>query len=183
MKNYRPLFACLLIIISSDISAQYKMEYLTRGIHAVSDGSGKVFVSWRLLGTEDTTLAFNLYRTTNNKTIKLNKSPIIAATNFTDVSADTNKSNIYTVKVIVNKKEEKTGSSFTLPVRAKPYLSIQLNTPAGYIPNDASVGDVDGDGVYEIILHQAGRARDNSQNGITDPPIFQCYKMNGTLLC
>ncbi len=59
---------------------------------------------------------------------------------------------------------------------------MALQTPAGYAPNDASVGDLDGDGEYEIILHQTGRAKDNSQAGITDPPIFQAYKMNGTLL-
>jgi rhamnogalacturonan endolyase len=31
-------------------------------------------------------------------------------------------------------------------------------------------------------LHQSGRGRDNSQAGITDPPIFQAYKLDGTLL-
>src|SRR6185295_13358785 len=35
---------------------------------------------------------------------------------------------------------------------------------------------------YEIVLHQTGRSHDNSQAGITDPPIFQAYKMDGTLL-
>ena len=114
MKNCRPFLAFLLIIITSDIAAQYKMEYLTRGVHAVSDGSGKIFVSWRLLGTEDTSMAFNLYRTTDKKTVQLNKSPILTATNFTDVSADSNKLNVYTVKAIINKKEEKTGSYASL---------------------------------------------------------------------
>ncbi|MDF2441399.1 MAG: rhamnogalacturonan endolyase, partial [Abditibacteriota bacterium] len=46
----------------------------------------------------------------------------------------------------------------------------------------ASTADLDGDGEYEIVLHQAGRGRDNSQNGETDPPILQAYKLNGTLL-
>jgi rhamnogalacturonan endolyase len=149
------------------------MEYLTRGVHAVNNGKGQVFISWRLLGTEDNTLAFNLYRTTNKKTIKLNKQPIVTATNFTDEAPDTNQTNIYTVKAIINNKEEKAGSSYTLTADAKPYLSIPLRAPAGYSANDASVGDMDGDGVYEVVIHLTGRARDNSQAGITDPPIFQ----------
>jgi len=62
----------------------------------------------------------------------------------------------------------------------KPYLSIPLRTPEGYSANDASVGDLDGDGEYEIIIHLTGRAHDNSQAGPTDPPIFQAYKLNGT---
>jgi hypothetical protein len=57
-----------------------------------------------------------------------------------------------------------------------------LQTPAGYTPNDASVGDLDGDGQYEIVLHQTGVAKDNSQPGVTDAPIFQAYKLDGTLL-
>ncbi|MFY7839773.1 MAG: rhamnogalacturonan lyase, partial [Lacibacter sp.] len=43
-------------------------------------------------------------------------------------------------------------------------------------------GDVDGDGVYEVFVHMTGRGRDNSQAGITDPPIIHCYKLDGTFL-
>ncbi|HEX6846939.1 MAG TPA: rhamnogalacturonan lyase [Chitinophagaceae bacterium] len=164
------------------LEAQYQMEYLSRGVHAVSDGRGKIFVSWRLLGTENRDLSFNLYRTTNKKTVRLNKQPIVKATNFVDASADTSLVNTYTVKAIIDNKEEKAGNSYTLPAHAKPYISIPLKTPAGYSANDASVGDMDGDGIYEIVIHLTARAKDNSQAGITDPPIFHCYKMNGKLL-
>jgi len=171
-----------IIFFTNSLQAQYRMEYLTRGVHAVPDGKGKIFVSWRLLGTENNGLAFNLYRTTNKKTILLNKQPIIKATNFTDGFADSNLANTYTVKAIINNKDEKAGVSYTLPANAKPYVSIPLRTPTGYSANDASVGDMDGDGVYEVVIHLTGRAKDNSQAGITDPPVFQCYKMNGTFL-
>jgi rhamnogalacturonan endolyase len=163
-------------------NAQRQMEFLNRGVHAINVGNGKVFVSWRLLGTEPDDLAFNVYKTTDAKTIKLNKQPLIKETNFTDGNADSNKVNTYTVKAIEKNKEQKAGGDFILKPGSKPYLSIALLTPAGYTPNDASVGDVDGDGAYEIILHQTSNGRDNSQKGITDPPIFQCYKLDGTFL-
>ena len=134
------------------------------------------------MGTEDNSLAFNLYRTSKGKTIKLNKSPLIEATGFTDKTVDTTIDNTYTVKSIINRKEEKNGSSYSLQASAKNYLSIPLKTPAGYSANDASVGDMDGDGIYEIIIHLSSRGRDNSQAGITDPPIFHCYKLDGTFL-
>jgi rhamnogalacturonan endolyase len=181
----KPRFVFLIAILmfsNNYLNSQYSMEYLTRGVHAVHGGNGKVFVSWRLLGTEDTSIGFNLYRTTNKKTTQLNKKVILTATNFTDDNADTSQVNTYTVKSIINNKEEKMGASFTLQANSKSYISIPLKTPTGYSANDASVGDVDGDGVYEIILHQMGRGRDNSQKGITDVPIFQCYKLNGELL-
>jgi glycosyltransferase involved in cell wall biosynthesis len=41
---------------------------------------------------------------------------------------------------------------------------------------------VDGDGTYEIIVHLTGRARDNSQAGFTDAPLFHAYKLDGTFL-
>src|SRR5688572_32049356 len=106
--------------------AQYKMEFLTRGVHAVPAGNGKIFVSWRLLGTEDNSLAFNLYRTANGKTIKLNTEPLVNSTNYTDDKADTAQTNIYTVKAIINKNEEPEGNSFSLTANAKPYISILL---------------------------------------------------------
>ena len=79
-------------------------------------------------------------------------------------------------------KEGNASKSFTVQPGNKPFYSIALQTPNGYAPNDASVGDLDGDGQYEIVLHQTGRGRDNSQAGITDPPIFQAYKLDGTLM-
>jgi len=180
LKKFALLIA---VVVAFHANAQRQMEYLNRGVYAINQGNGKVFVSWRLLGNDNANAAFNLYRTINNKIIKLNAQPITGATNFVDESADTNTQNIYTVKTIINNKEvNETGNSFSVSGKAKPYLSIPLKTPVGYAPNDISVGDVDGDGQYEIILHQAGRGHDNSQAGFTDPPIFQCYKLDGTFL-
>jgi len=51
-----------------------------------------------------------------------------------------------------------------------------------YRPGDASIADLDGDGEYEIVLHQAPRGRDNAQSGTTGEPIFEAYKLDGTFL-
>jgi rhamnogalacturonan endolyase len=51
-----------------------------------------------------------------------------------------------------------------------------------YRPGDASVADLDGDGEYEIVLHQVSRPRDNSFAGITGPPILDAYEFDGTHL-
>lgn len=176
-------FAILTVAAHSQSLKPRQMEKLSRGVVAVNQG-GKVFVSWRMFGTDAETIAFNLYRNSDGRSVKLNDKPIADVTFFIDDKADLSKTNQYFVRVVNGKKEQEASSAFTLkadsPVRQ--YLSIPLQTPAGYTPNDASVGDLDGDGEYEIILHQTGRARDNSQAGITDPPILQAYKMDGTLL-
>lgn len=171
-----------MLVCCAVANAQYQMEFLTRGVYAVPAENGKVFISWRLLGNEPQDIAFNVYKSFKGKQVKLNAKPIQAVTSFTDSLAETIDENSYTVKAIINKKEEKIGSSFVLAANPLPYLSIPLKTIPGYIANDASVGDVDGDGVYEIFLHLAGKGKDNSQAGFTDPPIIQCYTMKGTFL-
>ena len=174
------LFLLFFLLLPAVLLSQNKMEFLTRGLHAVPDGKGNVLVSWRLQGTEDTSVYFNLYRSEGKK-VSVRKTMITESTNYSD-KIDTTKTYIYTVKAVIKGKEEKQGETIAFSPDTKKYLSIPLQTPAGYSANDASVGDMDGDGVYEIVLHMTGKARDNSQAGITDPPIFQCYKLNGSLL-
>lgn len=183
MKIKQKLFVIVILIVAlSTAHAQYQMEYLTRGVYAINQGNGKVFVSWRLLGTEKNDLSFNLYKIVDGKTSKLNKEPLIQSSNFVDEQADTSKANTYFVKAIINNREQAADKSFTLQPNAKPYLAIPLKTPAGYSANDISVGDMDGDGEYELVVHMTGKAHDNSHAGFTDPPIFHCYKLDGTFL-
>ena len=161
-----------------------QMENLGRGVVAIHQGEGKVYIGWRLLGTDPNDIAFNLYRTTGGQAVKLNDQAITQSTNYFDSSVDLSKPNGYFVKPVVGGKEQEASAPFTLPANApaQPYVAIALQTPEGYTPNDASVGDLDGDGQYEIVLHQAGRGRDNSQRGATDPPILEAYDLDGTFL-
>lgn len=188
-RNWLALLFVFSLIFVGDIFGQKpklrQMEKLSRGVVAVNQGGGKVFVGWRLLGTDTENIAFNLYRETGNaKPVKLNVKPINDVTFFIDEKADLTKANAYFVRPVLNKKEQASSAKFTLtadtPVRQ--YLSIPVQTPQGYTPNDASVGDLDGDDEYEIVLHQVGRGRDNSQAGMTTDPILQAYKLDGTLL-
>lgn len=161
-----------------------QMEKLSRGVVAVRYEANKVWISWRMFGTDSDKIAFNLYRETDGKEMKLNEKPISNVTFFIDEKVDLSKQNSYFVRSVSGKKETEPSAKFTLkaetPVRQ--YLSIPLQTPDKYTPNDASVGDLDGDGEYEIILHQAGRGADNSRAGFTSEPILQAYKLDGTLL-
>ncbi|UPQ76097.1 rhamnogalacturonan lyase [Chryseobacterium nepalense] len=174
------IFITSAIFLSQVFFAQRQMEYLKRGIVAIPAESG-VFVSWRLLGTEAQNMHFDLYRTEKNQTKKLNDKPLLSETNFLDKTADKRKNYTYFVKS--NTQHQDVDQDFAeYTANQKPYFSIPLKTPQGYTPNDASVADLDGDGEYEIILHQTGRSHDNSQKGETDPPIIQAYKMNGKFL-
>lgn len=166
-------------------NAPRQMEALGRGVVALKSADNQVFVSWRLLGTDPTDLAFNVYRSTEGAdAVRLTPAPLGQATHFVDTTFDPARANAYFVRAVRSGAEDAPSGRFTVPAGAlvRPYLSIPLKTPKGYSPNDISVGDLDGDGEYEIVLHQTGRARDNSQAGTTDEPILQAYKLDGTFL-
>ncbi|WP_281015294.1 rhamnogalacturonan lyase [Pseudopedobacter saltans] len=186
IKGNLYFIGCLLLFVfsGSQALAQRRMEYLTRGIIAMPTAADSVFISWRLLATDALQTAFNIYRKyESGKDEKLNKEPLTKGTNFMDAGVDLNKNVIYSVKP-VNKGHEAEAQSYTLKANTpiQQYLEISLRTPPGYTPGDISVGDLDGDGEYELIIHQTGRGADNSQNGITSEPIFQAYKLDGTFL-
>ena len=162
--------------------SKLKREHLGRGVIAIRENPSTVAVSWRYLSSDPMDESFDVYR--NGE--KVNKYPIRNVTFFQDIYKGT-ESVLYTVKAI----QSKTESCYQLPSDAPAgYLNIPLNrpengtTPAGqsyfYAPNDASIGDVDGDGEYEIILKwDPSNAHDNSHDGYTGEVYFDCYKLNG----
>jgi len=174
------------------------MEKLDRGLVAITTSNG-VFLSWRLYGTDPSSIAFNVYR---DGTL-VNANPITGATNYTDNSGT--QSSSYSVRPIVNNKEQAVDGRAT--VWGSQVLTINLNRPAdgvtdpytvknkdnvesypngqqySYSPNDINVGDLDGDGQYELIVKwDPSNARDNSFGGITGPVFIDAYKLDGTFM-
>jgi rhamnogalacturonan endolyase len=182
--------------LASSALAQRQMENLGRGVVAVRTGTSSVYVGWRLLGNDPEEAAFNLYRSANGgAAVKLNGAPLIASCNFNDTTANLAQANAYSVHSTSGGIEGAPSVAFTLPANAptQQYLNVPLQRPPGgttfdgvnfsYAANDCSVGDVDGDGEYEIILKwDPSNAKDNSQSGFTGNVLLDCYRLNGTRL-
>lgn len=74
-----------------------------------------------------------------------------------------------------------------------PYTRLQLNLPApgstpdnsrvNYSVNDMSVGDLDGDGRYELVVKwDPENSKDNAHSGYTANVLIDAYRMNGEFL-
>ena len=161
------------------VQAARQMEWLNRGLVAVKTTNG-VFLSWRVLGTDGNTTGFNLYRD-GEKIASFTGSQ---ASNYTDTKGTA--SSKYSVKAVVGGKEM--AADAAVSVWSNQYLTVNLDRPNGgsdytYSPNDIAVGDVDGDGEFELILKwDPSNSKDNSQKGKTGNVIIDCYKINGKKL-
>ena len=158
------------------------MEKLDRGLVVVRHTAGKgfkYFASWRMLGTDDKYTSFTLLK--NGEVLKSN---ISNATCVSDITATaTDKFQVVTYQ---NGQEVETTPEVT--PWSNYYMELKLDKPAAgsdytYSPNDCSVGDVDGDGQYEIFVKwDPSNSKDNSQDGITGNVLIDCYKLDGTKL-
>lgn len=171
---------CIAIEVNAEAGLK-QMEWLDRGLVALPMADGKVYLGWRWLGTESDDTAYRVYRKDFRGEELLTPTPLTDSTNLIDEGVQGTAT--YTVVPII---EGEAGERAQVIVNADQpfpgYLSVPLQTPEGYQPNDGSVGDLDGDGRYEIVLMQVGRSLDNSQSGETDPPILQAYTLQGDKL-
>lgn len=161
-----------------------RFERLGRGLIALPTDHSKVFLSWRLLRTDAPDTPFDVYRQDEtSEPVRLNAQPLVGATCFVDEQADLSHSASYFVSKSGAPIDPASGVKIgTKGAEPRNYLSIPMQTPEGFHPNDCEPGDLDGDGEYELVVHMVGRGRDNSRGGFSTEPIFHAYKLDGTLL-
>ena len=199
------LAAALLLTAQTNYDySKLSREHLNRGVVAVKTGDGKVAVSWRTLKSDPKGQAYDVYR--NGK--KLNAKPLTTGGTFFVDNQPLQEDATYEVR-----GGNKNGSFTLKAKAPVGYLPIAIQKPEGgkvpmmqqpqrsgnnarrsfrnwrdegfydYTANDASVGDVDGDGQYEIFLKwEPTNARDNSHDGYTGPVLIDCYRLDGTHL-
>ena len=181
---------------TAQVTPRSQMEALDRGVVAVPVSTVVNFVSWRLLGTESkAATTFDLLR--NGEVIAEG----LTVTNYRDAQGGSTAR----YQVVTRRNGEIVETTDAVTPWDKKYLLLQLDRPEGgvhrfrsyddasksyggwednvpysYYPNDMSVGDVDGDGQYELFLKwESTHAQDNSYlKGNTGSTYIDCYKID-----
>ncbi len=207
IKRQLLVLVCLACVLGgfaqkpSDTSTS-QMEKLDRGLVALKTATtGSYFLSWRLLGTDNNNTVFSILR---DGAPYADGRKYADRTNLTLTGSASTKFQVVTWQdgVAVDTTEAVTPWN-------KMYMTLQLDRPAGgtisgwkpydsstktygsavdmpytYSPNDCSVGDVDGDGQYEIFVKwDPSTSQDNSiGSGNSGSVYIDCYKLDGTKL-
>lgn len=174
----------LLSLLPVALSAQHTTEKLNRAPIAVTTTSGNL-VSWRTLPTDgEDGISFRLTAIAADGTTTTTD----IANGTASTYMDTKKAASYKLEVL---SEGTTIETLEGILPESPMRTIQLSRPASgstatgsfsYTPNDCSVGDVDGDGDYEIIVKwDPSNSQDNSKSDYkTGNTIFDCYEITGS---
>ena len=186
------LLAILTFAFTGVTHAQRFTDKVDRGLVAVPSNNGGYLVSWRLMGEEYYDTKYNLYRDGALIASDLTK------TNFLDGSGKA--ASVYQVEPVVRGKSQ--GLSAEVKAWAQQYLSVPVlpvvnragktignavtngdSNTSGYILNDVTLADVDGDGIVEFIVKRNNvQGNLTSEGNKTDFNLYECYKMDGTRL-
>ena len=154
-------------------------ETLNRAPVAVKTSKG-VLVSWRSL-SGDGDLGFNVYR----DGVRLNAEPITTKTNYLDADG---------VAGATYRIESAYGETAETKAWDNMYTTLKINRPPAtkdasgaltgrYRPDEISIGDVDADGEFELVVKWLpDNQRDSGKDGKASPTYLSCHKMDGTQL-
>ncbi|OBT92907.1 hypothetical protein VE01_08954 [Pseudogymnoascus verrucosus] len=152
--------------------AQRPMENLGRGVVAVRSNETAVLVGWRLLGLDDESIGFNVYRATGSGNPKLLNSKVLTGgTNFHDLNPNLAESNTYHVRPVLNGKEAADSGKFTLAANNAAEPVVRIPIKSGGVIKYLWVGDLDGDGEYDYVIDRQ-----------TAPSTLEAYRSDGKFL-
>ncbi len=154
------------------------MEALDRGLVAMKTDSG-IYLSWRLLGTEAYSTSFYVYK--NNSVI----ATVSDSTNYLDTSGTV--SDTYSVaptsgSKCTGVKAFASGDNFIdIPLAPLDDYIAPDGTAYEYEVRDGSVGDLDGDGEYELVVKREANRQHAGAAGFNHM-YMEAYKLDGTVL-
>ena len=166
-------------------------------------------ISWKWMKDDPDNAAYDIYRSVDGgEFVKLNSKPIDKSTNYKDASVDISRKNVYELR-FAGSGEALGSYTFTPEMAATFYKSIFLNmndlpdltgtenpgeneedgdegegVSVGYKVSDAAIGDLDGDGQYEIVVKRQTYSWDPANAGyLPGTCLLEAYRLdNGAFM-
>ncbi|MBQ8706410.1 MAG: rhamnogalacturonan lyase [Paludibacteraceae bacterium] len=169
----------LAVSAQPNYSSERQQENLNRAFIVFNTDDGTTVTSWRYFG-DQADYTYEVYRNDKKMVSTKKTSHIFPLESYV---TDT-----YQLKVYDGTGNLVETSEALHPQTVGGYrIKLQQPTPresgVTYTANDCSLGDVNGDGEYEIIMKwDPSNSQDNSKSGKTDDVYIDCYKLDGTRL-
>jgi len=161
-------------------------EKINRGMLAVWNDTGEVYIGWRLLKTDPEGMAFNVYRSVEGgEAIKLNSEPLITTTNFIDRLPVPGRESAYWIRPVVADNELEPSERALLKTNDQHqsyYSSIRFQ--GDYMPQRIGIADLNGDGAYDFVIKQPAEGIDPAGRPNTTGLTYklEAYLSDGTFL-
>lgn len=160
-------------------SSERQQEKLSRAFIVFNTDDGTTVTSWRYFA-DQADYTYEVYRNDTKMVSTKKTSHIFPIESY---ATDTYQLKVY------DGGGNLVETSEALHPQAIGGYRIKLDQPSAresgtvFTANDCSVGDVDGDGEYEIFMKwDPSNSHDNSEKGKTDDVYIDCYKLDGTRL-
>lgn len=171
----------ILLLAAAGAVESAAQERFNRGVVAVVNDAGQVYVGWRLLAEDPAGVAFNVYRRTDGgAAVKVNAQPITSSTNLVDSAAPLDRENSWSIRPLVDGRELEPSESVSLPANSPPNQVRVIPLQGDYLFNRVGVSDLDGDGVFDYVIKQPGAGHGLDPGTIRrSPDTFKLEAYNG----
>lgn len=152
-RNFPGLIVAVLALAPPALLTVRGAERLDRGVVAVLNVDGGVYVGWRLLASDPPDTAFDVYRAeTAGQAVtagrKLNSAPITRSCNFVDPSPA--RGEVYYFVSSPADKDRGLAAAAGATVSPKPYVGLKLREDTR--AQKVGLGDFDGDGRLDYLV-------------------------------
>ncbi|NUQ64582.1 MAG: silent information regulator protein Sir2 [Pirellulales bacterium] len=155
MMRYVLSVAAALMLFPSAASAQMA-EKLDRGLVAIRQAEGPVYLGWRLLESDPADATFHVYHQTGQSDAprRLTAEPVRQSTNFVDAEGASADNPRYFVRIVTADGEGPPSSIAAPPATPAGQSHVAIRLQGDYRTHKVAAGDLDGDGRYELVLQQ-----------------------------
>ena len=183
------LFIAAAFMLFSSAALAQVAEKLDRGLMAMRQADGSVYVGWRLLESDPSDVAFHVYRQTDQADAarRLTAEPVRESTNFVDAEGPKEGSPRYFVRAVTSEGEGPPSPAVAAPGTPADQSHIAIRLQGDYRAHKVAAGDLDGDGRYELIVQQPDFNTDPYQapgywKKSTDTYKLEAYSLDGRFL-